>query len=126
MDAIKMMAGEFQAEAATTRRVLERVPADKLGWRPHEKSMTLGQLAIHVASIPGRISKLAQGSEFDVANAKFVPEPPKDIHEVNSTFEQSVREAEGFFSSLTPEAAGATWRLLRNGTEVSSQPRIGV
>ena len=47
--------GELEQEAATTRRVLERVPADKLTWKPHDKSMSLGQLAMHVASIPPMI-----------------------------------------------------------------------
>ena len=44
--------GELEQEAATTRRVLERVPEDKLSWKPHDKSMSLGQLAQHVAQIP--------------------------------------------------------------------------
>ena len=47
---------EFDNEAGTTRRVLERVPADKLGWKPHPKSMSLGELALHVAVSPGVIS----------------------------------------------------------------------
>ena len=51
---------ELEQEAATTRRVLERVPADKLSWKPHDKSMSLGQLALHVAQIPGFIADLAK------------------------------------------------------------------
>ena len=53
------LTAELEQEVATTRRVLERVPADKLSWKPHEKSMSLGQLAQHVASIPGDIPGLA-------------------------------------------------------------------
>ena len=55
---LEPMLSEFRTEAATTRRVLERVPADKLSWRPHPKSMSLGQLALHVASIPGSLARL--------------------------------------------------------------------
>jgi uncharacterized damage-inducible protein DinB len=58
---------EFREEARVTKRVLERVPADKLSWRPHPKSMSLGQLgqlALHLASIPGRLAKLAWLEEF--------------------------------------------------------------
>ena len=47
-------------EAQTTRRVLERVPNDKLGWKPHAKSMSLGQLAMHVATMPGGIASMSQ------------------------------------------------------------------
>ena len=55
--------GEFQQEAATTKRVLDRVPPDKLAWKPHPKSMSLGQLAMHVATIPGQMSMMAQADE---------------------------------------------------------------
>ena len=51
--------GELEQEAATTRRVLERVPADKLAWRPHAKSMSLGQLALHVAETMGNVAQMA-------------------------------------------------------------------
>jgi uncharacterized damage-inducible protein DinB len=65
---------ELEPEAKTTRRVLERVPEDKLTWRPHPKSMSLGQLALHVATTPGMVSNLAKADlnmqpEFKQAEA---------------------------------------------------------
>ena len=66
---LEPMSSEIEQEAFITRRVLERVPADKLTWKPHPKSMSLGQLALHVATIPGGISRVAQLDEFDVAAA---------------------------------------------------------
>ena len=57
---------EIREEAAITKRILERVPADKLSWKPHPKSMSLGQLALHVANIPGGLTKLLQLDEFDL------------------------------------------------------------
>jgi len=62
---------EFREEAAITKRVLDRVPADKLSWRPHAKSMTLGQLGIHIAMVPGRLATMAQGDGFDVSQGNF-------------------------------------------------------
>ena len=59
MSATKALIDEFEVEAATTRRVLERVPADKLAWKPHDKSMSLGKLALHVAMSPGYITDWA-------------------------------------------------------------------
>ena len=56
---LEPMSGEIAHEAATTKRVLQRVPADKLTWKPHPKSMSLGQLAMHVATIPAGICRLA-------------------------------------------------------------------
>ena len=71
------MLNELRQEAATTRRVIERVPADKLSWRPHQKSMSLGQLALHVARIPGDLTRLARLEEFDASQANFDPPAPK-------------------------------------------------
>ncbi|MDP6581515.1 MAG: hypothetical protein QF681_12740 [Vicinamibacterales bacterium] len=51
--------GELEQEGATARRVLERVPGDKLTWKPHDKSMSLGRLALHVAQVPGFVGALA-------------------------------------------------------------------
>ena len=69
---------EFKEEVAITRRCLDRVPEDKLGWKPHPKSMTLGQLAWHVATIPGGLARLLEQDGFDVTQGNFVPpQPPK-------------------------------------------------
>lgn len=57
---------ELEQEAHATRRVLERVPPDRLGWKPHEKSMTLGQLALHVATLPRAIAEVSTHPTFDV------------------------------------------------------------
>ena len=62
----KPMLNEFREE------VLDRVPADKLSWKPHAKSMSLGQLALHVAMIPGRIADLVSEPEREIPN---VPRP---------------------------------------------------
>ena len=121
------MLNEFREETNITRRILDRVPADKLTWKPHPKSMTLGQLAIHIAVVPGRLAALAtQNDSFDVAQANFLPDQPKDMKEIQSAFEESVKQAEGCLGCLTDEAARGTWRLLAKGKEVFSQPRVNV
>jgi len=97
---LEAILNELRQEAATTKRVLEAVPADKLTWKPHSKSMSLGQLAIHVATIPGRISKLVQLGGFDVASAKFQPELPESAEAILSAFEDSVAEAVAYLSKL--------------------------
>ena len=60
------MIDELTREAETTRRVLERVPEDKLAWKPHSKSMSLGQLALHVAQTPGAVAQLITEDECEV------------------------------------------------------------
>ena len=68
---------EFEAEAKTTRRVLERVPTDKLTWTPHTKSMSLGRLAMHLATAPAAISSWPIGSEYEFKGTRRpCPHPP--------------------------------------------------
>jgi uncharacterized damage-inducible protein DinB len=117
---------EFREETATTKRVLDRVPADKLAWKPHAKSMTLGQLAWHVATIPGNISRLAQESSFDVGQASFVPPQPKNLEEILAAYEQSVSDGETFLQGFTDQQAMSSFRLLRHGAELWAKPRISV
>jgi len=64
MSKIEELMQELDVEAQTTRRVLDRVPGDRLGWKPHDRSMSLGQLALHVATIPGAIAEISRQSPF--------------------------------------------------------------
>ena len=114
---------EFRDEAAITKRSLERVPADKLGWKPHAKSMTLGQLAWHVATIPGGITRMAQQESFDVSKGSFIPAQPKNLEEILVAYDQSVRDADQFLAELTEERAAAMWKLMKGDREIFSQPR---
>jgi uncharacterized damage-inducible protein DinB len=120
------MLHEFRAEVAITKRLLDRVPADKLTWKPHAKSMTLGQLAGHIAAIPGRISSMAQQDGFDVLKGSFVPPQPKSVEEIHTTFEQSIRDADQALQGMTEEHAAGTFRLMKGDRELFSQPRSGV
>ena len=110
------MLSELREEAVTTRRVLERVPPDKLSWRSHAKSMSLGQLALHVASIPGNLTRLAQLDEFDASQANFNPPEPNGLNEIYAALEQSVRSADEYLTSITEQVASANWRLTLRGT----------
>src|SRR6476469_8187713 len=65
-----MLLRELEAEAKITRKVLERVPSDKLAWKPHEKSMSLGTLAMHVASVPGSITSWALQDSGEMSAAR--------------------------------------------------------
>jgi len=119
------MLNEFRQEVATTRRMLERVPEQKLSWKPHAKSMTLGQLASHIASVPGGVARILQQDSFDVNQGTFVPAQPKSMQEVLTVFEQSVRDAEQCLQNMTDDRAPSNWRLLRGDRELMTLPRVG-
>jgi uncharacterized damage-inducible protein DinB len=121
---LEPMMSEIQQEAAITKRVLERVPADKLAWRPHPKSMSLGQLALHIATIPGNLSKLAQQDGLDISQANFDPPAARDAKEILSAFEAGMKATEENLGQLTESTAMGPWRLTAKGKEISSVPRV--
>jgi uncharacterized damage-inducible protein DinB len=120
------LANELEREAASTRRLLERIPADRLDWQPHPKSMTLGQLALHLAGIPGNISRMARLDGFDVSTANFAPATPPSAEVLLSTLESSLADAKSFLGELDEEAAVAPWRLTAGEREVFTIPRAEV
>jgi uncharacterized damage-inducible protein DinB len=120
------MTGELRQEAATTKRVLERVPSDKLTWKPHPKSMSLGQLALHVATIPGGIAKMAQPDEFDISTANFNSPPPASTAEILAALDASVQGAEAYLGGLDDSAATRSWRMTRGDKDIFAMPRIAM
>jgi len=120
------IAAELDREAVSTRRILERVPADRLDWQPHPKSMTLGQLALHIAGIPGNISRIAKGDGMDVAGRSFAPASPSSAADLLPTLEASLSDAKSFLGGLDDDAAAAPWRLSAGEREVFTIPRLEV
>lgn len=124
--AAQALIAELEAEAPATRRVLERIPGDRLEWRPHERSMSVGQLALRVAAIPGRISQMAAADSFDASQANFVPPQPASAAELLPTFEESVAGARAFLAGLDAESAAAPWTLTHGERVIFTMPRLGV
>lgn len=120
---LEPMMGEIQQEAATTKRVLERVPADKLAWKPHSRSMSLGQLAMHVATIPGGISALARVDDFEINPANLAPPVPKNTQEILTALDASVKTAQEYLKGVSDSPAMGNWRATVNGKEVMAMPR---
>ena len=109
------VAAEFREEAATTRRVLERVPADKLAWRPHPKSMSLGQLALHIATTPGRLAAVVRKPEHEFNPAGNKIEEARGTAEILAAFDQSVKDAGTYLDGLSEEDARAPFTLKVGG-----------
>src|SRR5436305_12846235 len=97
------LAAELKHEAATTRRMLERVPEDKVGWRPHEKSMALGRLAGHIAELPTLVAPALKQDELDFAAGSFQPFSPSSVAELPEKFARNVAAAAELLKSQTDE-----------------------
>lgn len=119
------LVAELLSEAGSTRRVLERVPEHRLAWRPHPRSMSLGQLAQHVATIPGGVAAMLDGDGIDAATVDFTQRPAASRAELLAAFEDSVARARGFLAGLDAKRLAAPWRMSRAGREIFTVPRAG-
>ena len=115
---------EFDHEIATTRRVLERVPEDRFTWKPHTKSMSLGELAQHVAAIPmwGRVTLMQP--DLDVAFSPPAP-PPATRADVLEAFDARSADTRAALVGMTDAELLAPWALKRGGHTIFSMPRAG-
>ena len=123
---MESMINELRQEAVVTKRVLERIPENKLAWRPHDKSMSLGQLAFHVAGIPGDLARLAGLKEFDASQASFNPANPETLGHILAKHESSIAFAEEYLRGLDNTSLAETWRLTLRGEEVFAIPRAAI
>src|SRR5262249_33327349 len=120
---------EVDQEMATTRKALERVPDGKFGWKPHEKSMPMGRLASHVATLPSWAVETLRRDSLDIA-----PEggEPYKMPEGNTTkelldiFDQCVKDARAAISETSDEDFAKSWSLLMTGKNILTMPRAAV
>src|SRR5262249_44063552 len=126
MGMIESVLAELDREAKTTERVFERIPDDKLSWKPHEKSMSLGQLALHLANTPGAIAAMAIPDTFEIKPNAFKERPvPANKAEVVETYRKGLATAKDALSKLNDSDLLATWQLTREGKPLMAVPRIG-
>ena len=125
MNKMESFVAEIDMETPATRAMLERVPADKLGWRPHEKSMTLGQLALHVAGTPGLVAGLLEVSEVPPPDFGNIPQPAS-TDEILAALDDSVTKARGVLGGMSDDEAMSTWRVVADGEEMMAMPKIGL
>jgi uncharacterized damage-inducible protein DinB len=122
MAMIDAMLQELEQEAQTTRRVLERVPQEHLGWRPHPKSYSLGQLALHIAQTPAGVAELAMQSP--AAPPDFAQQEAATSAELIAALEDSVKKAKSILAGVDDKTLLEHWRLVAGGRELMAMPRV--
>lgn len=115
---------ELKHEMATTRRLLERVPDDRVDWKPHDKSMSLGRLATHVAELPGFVAMILASEEFDLASRAYNPKTLNRHQEILDEFDANVGKAEAALASAENETLMQPWSLRRGEHVIFTLPRI--
>jgi len=120
MSMTAMFHKELQQESATTRKMLERIPDDKYDWKPHEKSMTIRQLATHIAELPTWMPMVLNTEELDFATTPYEPKQIDDTASLMAYFEQSLQEG---LADLTPENEAKVDEMwtLRSGDDIYSK-----
>ncbi len=120
---------EFDQEMKHTRRTLERVPEDKFGWKPHQKSWAMGGLATHVANLPSWTNYTIEKESLDLA-PNGVPTPPmqagKSRKELLAMFDKNVAAARAAIAGASDSELMKPWSLLHNGKTLLTLPKIAV
>ncbi len=120
---------EFDIEMANTRKSLERIPEEKLGWKPHPKSWALGELATHLANIPHWTALTLEQDSYDVTPPGAPPPRTplaKSRQEVLASFDKNIASARAALAQATDEQLFKPWTLLAGGKTMMTLPRITV
>jgi uncharacterized damage-inducible protein DinB len=119
------MLQELEQEAQTTRRVLERIPEDQMNWRPHPKARMLGELAFHVATVPGSVAEfIASPSPGQVPD--FIDPSPPSATELVPALDESIAKAKQILAGMDDATIMATWRMMDGEREVFALPRVSL
>ena len=112
---------EFEMQAPITKKFLERLPEDKLTWRPHEKSMTAGQLAYHLALVPGGV--ITGAKQDSIAPPNFEFPQPESLEQILKAYDESIATVRNLMPSFDDTAMNATWRIKDGDKELVAIPR---
>lgn len=115
---------EMDREAIVTRKMLERVPANHFQWKPHEKSMSLMNLATHVADIPSWVALVLNTTELDFAKSDFKPAEVKSTDELVHYFEQKLEEGRARLAVAEESELEEIWTMRSGETIFSSEPKL--
>jgi uncharacterized damage-inducible protein DinB len=122
MNKVQELLAELDQEAQATERVLARVPQDKLSWRPHPKSYSLGQLAQHVATIPGQIAYLASVDSFNVTPGRG-QEEATDAAALVPTLKENLAKARDLIGGFDDAKMNEMWKMTSGDHVIMSMPR---
>jgi uncharacterized damage-inducible protein DinB len=124
MSIAQAMLGEFEHEAATTRRFLERIPADKLKWKAHEKSHTIGALGRHIAIVPGSVIAAANQDQSPLPDFETLFKQPESVDEILAAHHGSVETVRRILPALDDARLMTNWSGIRDGKVLMTMPKV--
>jgi len=122
MSIAQAILNEFEGQVPVTRKFLERLPENHLTWKPHEKSMSAGQLAFHLAFVPGGVIQFVQNSPAPAPDFASFPQPATK-QEILAKYEESVGTVRNLLPKMDDAKLHETWRMVQGDKEVLAVPR---
>ncbi|MEP7108614.1 MAG: DinB family protein [Ferruginibacter sp.] len=123
MSMIETFLKELQQEAKTTRKMLALIPDDKFQWKPHEKSMSIQQLATHIAELPGWVTMVLTTSELDFAANDYSPTIISSTAGLLELFEKNLADGKASLETAKEEQLDDPWTLRSGETIYSTSPK---
>lgn len=117
MSTLKEFSKELDQESVVTRKILDRIPIDKIDWQPHPKSMTIKQLAGHIAELPGWMSMAFTTDEMDFSSSPYAPPVWNTKEELLAIYDQALAGARAHLSEGKEEDLDSSWKL-RDGENI--------
>ncbi len=125
MPMIQPLIKEMEQEGATTRRLLQRLPQEHLGWKPHAKARPLGELAMHIATVQPALAGMLQSNTADVASTPR-DGTPQTVDAIVAAFDQGLASASSLLGKLTDDDLHSSWSMVHDGKPVFTMPKIAV
>ena len=116
---------EMDQEAETTKRLFNIIPEDKLSWRPHPKAMSLGELAFHIATIPGGLAELGKNDVFEMTEFP-AHEEATSRDQIQAAFAESFAKGRAIVAGTNDMEAMAEWKLTKDGNTLMAMPRMAL
>jgi uncharacterized damage-inducible protein DinB len=126
MSIAQSLLSEYDHEMATTRKMLERFPEDKVEWRPHETSMPMGRLAGHVAEMPEWTMPTLHQDKLEMDPTKYTPNIVRSRNEVLKKFDENVKAGRAAIAGASDETMMKPWTFIAGGKPVFTMPKIAV
>lgn len=117
MEIIPLLLKEFEEERERTRKMLERVPEDKWDWKPHEKSMDMKRLVVHIAELPGWVTMALTTTELDFAKMDYKPTPVNSRQELLDLHQKSYDSGKSALENAKEEDLLPIW-VMRSGEQI--------
>jgi len=117
---------ELQLEATKNKTMLERIPEPKLSWKPHDKSMTIGRLGMHIAELPHWVDRCLNSAEYDMGSAPYNPNIPKTHGDIMAEFDRQLNSALKVLETAPDSKFEENWKFRRGDKVIYDMPRAEV